>query len=459
MMKEQTLYPLIPSQETMCYMLKYSLHKQVTNVPVSFATTKQLDFDVMKKALNIEIERNDCLRIRFVKKGGKMQQVFLPSYTIDEVQTLHFATKEEQEAFFEADAAKAIRPLKETFRVVFFTDCESRYGVYLNACHLIVDAFAATVFFRDLFAVYDALVAGGELPAPLARFEEHLPKEYEYLKSEQYQKDYDYFDQFHRGMGCPPFYAGVHGPAMLEKQRKRKPDLTVPVAFDPIHDKAESAHLCSDEETTKAILDYCEKNRIAPEIMMQTGYKIYAAALNYRSDDTMMMVLCSRRVTAKEKNMGGCLAQVLQMRTKLPTSLTFEETVKRVSAQRSSHFRHMNFPYIDALNMERKIYHFSQAQGPALMMYTWLPIDTLAKEFGADSPEFRFYNPGRYIMPLYTFTFRSLDGTQLECLYMYRTNLISRENIEALHDGCFRVLRAALADPQTTVEKLFDAAL
>lgn len=458
-MLQQTLYPLIPSQETMCYMLKYSLHKQVTNVPGSFATTRQLDFDLLEKALNIEIERNDCLRLRFTKKGGKMMQFFLPSYQVEKVQVLHFASKEEQESFFSADAAKAIRPLKETWRVFFFTDSENRCGVYINACHLVMDAFAVSVFYHDLFAVYDALASGGEMPAPLAKFEEHLPKEYDYLKSEQYQKDRDYFEQFHRGMGCPPFYAGVHGPAMLEKQRKRKPDLTVPVAFDPFHDKAENAHLYADEDVTKELLDYCEKNRVAPEILMQTGYKIYAAALNYRSDDTMMMVLCSRRVTAKEKSMGGCLAQVLQMRTKLPTSLTFEETVRRVSAQRSAHFRHMNFPYIDALEMERKIYHFSQAQGPALMMYTWLPLDALAKEFAGDQPEFRFYNPGRYIMPLYTFTFRSLDGKRLECMYMYRTNLISRKDIEALHDGCFRVLRHALAHPEATVDELFELAL
>ena len=75
---EQKLYPLIPSQETMCYMLKYSLHKQVTNVAVSFATAKKLDFGVLEQALNLEIERNDCLRLRFIKKKGKLMQYFLP---------------------------------------------------------------------------------------------------------------------------------------------------------------------------------------------------------------------------------------------------------------------------------------------------------------------------------------------------------------------------------------------
>ena len=449
------VYPLIPSQETMCYMLKYSLHKQVTNVPISLAVDRKLDFVRLAKALNLEIARNDCLRLRFVKKNGRMAQYFLPAYALEGVRVLHFKTKEAQESFFRADAARAIRPLRETFRVMFFTDSEGRSGVYINACHLIMDAYAVSVFFRDLFDLYDALESGGETPAPLASYEAHLPKEYEYLESERYQKDKEYFEAFHRAMGGPPFYAGVHGPAMLEKQRRRNPDLTVPVAFDPIHDRAEGAELSADEETTAKILAYARAHKIAPEILVQTGYKIHAAKLNYRTDDTMIMSLCSRRVTKSEKNMGGCMAQVLQMRTKIPTSLSFEETVRLASAQRSYHFRHMNFPYIDALEMEREMYHFSKAQGPALMMYTWLPTDELAARFGGGA-EFRLYSPGRYIMPLYTFTYMSFDGKRLECRYMYRTNLICRADIDALHEGCFRILRYAVDHPETRVEELFD---
>ena len=58
-------YDLIPSQKTMVYMLKYSLHKQVTNVPTSFAVARTLDFALLEQALRTEILRNDCLRIVF----------------------------------------------------------------------------------------------------------------------------------------------------------------------------------------------------------------------------------------------------------------------------------------------------------------------------------------------------------------------------------------------------------
>ena len=58
-------YPLTPSQQTMYFMIKYSLHKQVIQIPSSFAVRGELDFNLLARALNIEIERKDCMRHRF----------------------------------------------------------------------------------------------------------------------------------------------------------------------------------------------------------------------------------------------------------------------------------------------------------------------------------------------------------------------------------------------------------
>ena len=49
-------YDLIPPQEMIQFMLKYSFfHKQVTQIPESIIVEKEIDFDIMKKAVNIEI--------------------------------------------------------------------------------------------------------------------------------------------------------------------------------------------------------------------------------------------------------------------------------------------------------------------------------------------------------------------------------------------------------------------
>ena len=61
-------YELIPSQQTMYLMVKYSLHKQITQIPTSISVDFDIDFNLLTKALNVEFERNDALRLRFFKE-------------------------------------------------------------------------------------------------------------------------------------------------------------------------------------------------------------------------------------------------------------------------------------------------------------------------------------------------------------------------------------------------------
>ena len=118
----KTTYDLIPAQDMIQFMLKHSFfHKQVTQIPESMIVDKELDFDVMQKAFNIEIERNDCLRLRFFKEKGKIKQYFLDEYKEENIPVLNFKSKEERLEVLGADAQKPVRMLKdETYRIKFF---------------------------------------------------------------------------------------------------------------------------------------------------------------------------------------------------------------------------------------------------------------------------------------------------------------------------------------------------
>ena len=77
------VFELIPSQKMINFMLKYSFfHKQVIQIPMSIVTSTPIDFDVLKKALNIEIERNDCMRLRFYKEHPPFKGRGLPHHLL-----------------------------------------------------------------------------------------------------------------------------------------------------------------------------------------------------------------------------------------------------------------------------------------------------------------------------------------------------------------------------------------
>ena len=139
----EEVFDIIPSQEMIDFMLKYSFfHKQVIQCPTSIITERKIDFDLMKKALNIEIQRNDCLRLRFFKEKGKYKQYFLDEFKIDDVPCYEFKTKQEQEEVLTKDAQTTIHHLKgETFRIKFFRTFDNRYGIYLNVSHFCMDGY------------------------------------------------------------------------------------------------------------------------------------------------------------------------------------------------------------------------------------------------------------------------------------------------------------------------------
>ena len=117
---EYKLYDITNSQNGMYLMFKFGLHKQMVQIPTSVAVDYELDFDLLQKAFDIEIQRNDSLRNRFKKVKGKVKQYFIDEYQYT-VPMKEFASVQEQEAFFSEDAQKPVYFLKdETFRIYFF---------------------------------------------------------------------------------------------------------------------------------------------------------------------------------------------------------------------------------------------------------------------------------------------------------------------------------------------------
>ena len=97
------LYDLIPSQQNIYMLVKFSFHKQIVQIPASFAVDADIDFDLLARALNVEFSRNDSTRLRFVQTKEGVKQYFLDAFRMEHVPVLHFSTKEAQENFFEKE--------------------------------------------------------------------------------------------------------------------------------------------------------------------------------------------------------------------------------------------------------------------------------------------------------------------------------------------------------------------
>ena len=452
------LYDLIPSQETMYLMFKYTFSKQISQIPTSFSVDKDIDFELMTKALNIEFERNDSLRLRFIKVDKKIKQYFLPSFKMSKVPCKYFRSVEEQQAFFEKDAQTPVRFDKGVnFRIYFYKTANAGNGIYFNVSHLNMDALGSVIFYMDLISVYKALVSGEELPAPLYSYEEYVQKE---LKNVEEKKKWDKHEKWYReyfAKGGEPFYAGVHGPEFLEKMRvkKKNPNLRVPAAYNPLLDKCNLITGHVGTEDAAKIFAFCKERGIAPESLFMLGLRTHCSALNYRTNDVFMMATCSKRATVKEKRMSGCVVQPIQVRTIIEEDATFEQALNEYTSVRTQLYRHMDYPYITARDLSREMYNYSLIQGPACMMFSWIPVPVDMDTYGV-KVEFKTYDLGRYFTPLYTICSPDPRDKGINLNYMYRIKLSKKEQIERLHENAMKVVMAGIENPEITVRELLD---
>lgn len=452
------LYDLIPSQETMYLMFKYTFSKQISQIPTSFSVDKDLDFELMTKALNIEFERNDSLRLRFIKEDKAIKQYFLPSFKMSKVPCKYFRSVEQQQEFFEKDAQIPVRFDKGVnFRIYFYKTANAGNGIYFNVSHLNMDALGSMIFYMDLIAVYKALATGEPLPDPLYSYEEYIQKE---LKVVSEKKKWDKHEKWYTeyfAKGGEPFYAGVHGPEFLEKTRikKKNPNLRVPAAYNPLLDKCNLITGHIGTEDAAKIFDFCKARGIAPESLFMLGLRTHCSALNYRTKDVFMMATCSKRATVKEKRMSGCTVQPIQVRTIIEEDATFEQALGEYTSVRTQLYRHMDYPYITARDLSREMYNYNLIQGPACMMFSWIPVPLDLDSYGVRF-EFKTYDLGRYFTPLYTICSPDPKDKGINLNYMYRIKLSKKEQIERLHENALKVIMAGIDNPQITVKELLD---
>lgn len=457
-MINKTTYDLIPPQEMIQFMLRYSFfHKQVTQIPESIIVNKDIDFNIMKKALNIEIERNDCLRLRFFKDKGKIKQYFLDEYKIESVPVLEFGSEQERIDVLTADARKPIKMLKgETFRFKFFRTHDNRSGVYINVHHLVMDNAAVFTFFADLFSVYDSLTTGCDMPKPLGKYEDIIKKELAYVADPENIKREEKAYREYIGKDGEPLYLGVEGPKFLEAERRKKknPNLKAPSLFDPIHDKAELTKYSIPYEDSVKIFDFMKENGVGGECLVQLALRLHVSKINNRHNDTYFIVLCPRRRTVAEKRAGGTLAAPLPWRIVLPEETTFREALEKMSEVQFWAFKHMDYPYLEYRELQREMFNYSAAAGASTMMFSWFPLE--ANTMNNWEYEFEGYSLGRYIMVLYSFAMKDTHSGCLKLSCMHRTKFVSVEDIEALHIGTANALKLGIENPDMTLGEIID---
>lgn len=456
--KGQTVYKLIHSQQMVQFMWRYSLHMQSTQIPFAIAFDEQLDFNVLARAVNVEIERNDCMRLRVFRDGFKIRQFFLEEYRLDKILLKEFNSKQEQTEFFDKDAEKKLNIFNgETFCIIFFRDSEGKCGVYLKASHMIMDFVAVFLFFKDLMAVYDSMKNETPLPKPLAKYEDIIKKELadEDLEA-RIERDLEAISQ-RVVLDRRPSYNGITGQTLLKRQQKllMNKKLDTPHAYLPVKDRTHLVKCRLSDEDSRKISEFIKENNLSAECVIQLGFRIYLSKINGHTNDSLFWVLCPKRKTVKEKRCGGTLASPLPWREILNDDESFIDAARRLRETQAFLFRHCEVPFTAVRQMERDKFGYALMQSANDMMFSYLPSSG-ENSFGGRNYEFTAYNFGHYVMPAYALTMQDTCSGRYSFSYIHRLWVTDDEDIYRFHDGVVRALVEGVSDCEKTIAEIME---
>ena len=445
-MTDKSCYNLSLTQDVAYMQCQYSLYKRVINILSSITIDEEVDFEIMEQAFRLLVERNDCLRIRFFRKNGKLMQYFSDCVkNSKKVPVLSFETKEQQDAFLDKVRKKTIDYMHGVvIEPYFIRTYDNRYMVFFKVCHLVVDLYGINVLYTDLLNVYNALKKGEALPPAPESFEEIIKTDIEKAKcGNSQEKHLKYFTDLLTD-NPEPFYAGVHGPnnPIWQKQLK-KHHRSMPIFL--VHNNTKTYRHKIDKDLVEKLMTYCQDNRCSPANVLFYASSVALAKLNGNLKNIMPIGLYNCRNSTQEKHCAGAKVQSAACYTKIDYDLSFEDNLKAFSLAQIGLYRHVKFKDRDFEALMHNIYRSSPLLIYYSIAYSFLPVDM------PEGVEFNLYTNGNSALPAYVIQVLDAKTKEIDMAYDVQTKITSEEDVRNFHTYYLNVLKQVLDNPDIKV--------
>ena len=456
-MDERIYYPLTPSQLSIFLSRKYAIHKSVVNVPTSIILKEALNPDVLEESLKEAIGRWDSFGIRIMKDKEQAKQYF-SAPSVESIERLDFQRKSRQdmERTFLKLASKKLEIYDAPMaRFYVVTTPEGYGGVFSVISHLIMDSWAISMFYKDLFQIYYAHKDGKPYPKAVKPYEDVLKKEIAYRQTEQYQKALAYWkNEFSRE---EPIFTHVNGREILEKFRKKKGDDSIRYA-GTFYLRSTAGHdlYWVYKEDIDVMTEFIKEYGFPSlQVLFQMGLRTYLAYINDYESDVSFYNIVARRGTLEEKLTGGTRVHFMHFRTIMDPDITFLEGLHMLLDKQNELYRHADFSPMEMFEVEHALTKVSPGVSYRSVALTFQPVPM--KIEGVPEIESRWYSNGAVSQPLYL-TVMDGDGTGgLKVYYEYMSNTISKEKIADLHRYMTYVMVEGAKNPNIRLRDLYEA--
>lgn len=433
---KKDVYNLSKPQESIWLTEKYFENTSINRIITVCDFSNKLDnidFEILKKAINNTIRYNDSFQIRLFLENGNVKQYFCDfedmDFPIFEISSLDDFLEEDskrENVFSLFDS-----PLYE-FRL-FKIKGTNTGGILANFHHIICDGFSTALCVRQIFESYISLLNTGALPnlnPDNLSYVDYLNSEKEYLESKKFIKDKEYWLDI---------YKTVPETATIYTNRPQK---------SALKSDAKRLTYLFDKTIMTRIQSFCKEIKISEYNFFMAVLSFYLSRVS-RLDDLIIGTPILNRTNFKEKNTFGMFVSTVPFRITLDENVSFIDFAIKIAKDSLGMLRHQKYSYGYILEELRK----KSSSLPNLYNVTFSYQITKASDNGQDyDTAWIFNNTVSKDLDIQIYNINDEDDVSIS--YDYNSEKYYEEDISVIHPRILHIINQILSQNEMLLKNI-----
>lgn len=325
--------PLSFAQQRLWFMEKLEPGNVAYNLPFGLWFTGQLDVKALEFSLDQVVRRHETLRTSFSARHGEAIQIIHDAAPVlvrvmdlrempqpEREQKLESLVREDAERPFNLEQAPLLR-------VQLVRVAEEQCLLLGNMHHIISDGWSIGILLREISRFYSDFLFGSvtELPALPVQYSEFAASQHEWLKSEIYSRQLEYWKNQLAGIPLLDFPTDRPRPAV----RSHKGGCVSLRLSDALADQLKA--LCRQEKVTLFMALLAAFQAVLSRYTGESDVPVGTAIANRNSKELRGLI--------------GFFANTLVMRASLDGNPAFREILRRVQGTALTAYRNQDVPF------------------------------------------------------------------------------------------------------------------
>ena len=419
--KERVYYELTYPQKSIWSIEQFYPNTNINSIGGVCKILEKVDFDLLIKAFNLTVQKNDGLRLRIVLKDNVPYQ-----YVADHVD-INYSVEDISKSDFEEKINEMIpEPIKVedsplfNFKLYRFEDGQGAYTSFLH--HLICDAWTMSLYVNETMTIYHALKNGASVDdITYPSYLSFIESEKKYKSSSRYVADKEFwnnkFDETYNFTSLKK--SGDIGSTEFARKTFKLPS-----------------------EILGMIESLEQKHGISAPSFLLSAFSLYFSRLLSLDSFTVGTPILNRSSFA-EKNMFGAFISTMPLIINYDGEETFIERTQTLLKDQKTMFRHLKYPYSEIAKKVKELTGSSDKLYDVVFSYQNAHSDVNK----IDVPFFMKWIPSNnQLESLMIHITDTNDSGNLFINYDYQLSAFSEEDINNMHERMERIMYQVLAN-------------